>query len=194
MASRITAVKRAMVLFSRKYGRACYRDIANKCGISKSSAARMCLQKSTAKKLVKNVTGKTSNKLTSGRGRPRKVSHCSVRKLLLTLIDMQVRNVHITVKNVVEKSGLSFEMASRRTFSRYLNEEGYSYLQARKKGLLSENDRKLQLQFAREVKCKMRQNPDFWTNEVVFFLDGVSFIHKYNPQSGASCSKSCVWR
>ena len=40
----------------------------------------------------------------------------------------------------------------------------------------------------------MRQNPDFWTNEVAFFLDGVSFIHKYNPQSGASCSKARVWR
>ena len=92
------------------------------------------------------------------------------------------------------KSGLSLEMASRRTFSRYLNEEGYSYLQARKKGLLSENDRKLRLRFAREMKRKVRQNPDFWTNEVAFFLDGVSFIHKYNPQSSASRSKARVWR
>ena len=128
LALRITVVKRATVLFSRKYGRACYRDIANKCGISKSSAAKICLQESTEKKLVKNVTEKTSTKLASGRGRPRKVSHRSVRKLLRTLRDMQIRNVHITVKNVVENSGLSLEMASKRTFSRYLNEEGYSYL------------------------------------------------------------------
>ena len=145
IAPRITAVKKATVLFSRKYGRACYHDIANKCGISKSSAARICLQKSTEKKLVKNVTDKTSTELTSGKGRPRKLSHHSVQKLLRTLRDMQIRNVHITVKNVVEKSGLLLEMASRRTFSCYLNEEGYSYLQARKKGLLSENDQKLRL-------------------------------------------------
>ena len=184
-------LNRAMVLFSRKYGRACYHDIANKCGISKSSAARICLQKSTEKKLIKNVTGKTSNKLTSGRGRPRKVSHHSVRRLLQTLGNMQIRNVHITIKNVVEKSALSFGMTSRRTFLRYLNEEGYSYMQARKKG---KNDRKLRLRFAREMKRKLRQNPDFWTNEVAFFLDGVSFIHKYNPQSGPSGSKSRVWR
>ena len=136
MAPRITAVQRATVLFSRKYGRACYRYIANKCGISKSSTARIRLQESTEKKLVKNVMDKSSTKLTIRRGRPRKVSHCSVRKLLRTLRDMQIRNVHITVKNVVEKSGLSLEMASRRTFSRYLNEEGYNYLQARKKGLV----------------------------------------------------------
>ena len=186
MAPRITAVQRAMVLFARKYGRACYRDIANECGISKSSAARICVRESTAKKLVNNVTKHSSSKLTSRRGRPRKVSDRSVRKLLRTLRDMQMRNVHITVKNVVEKSGLSLEMASRRTFSRYLNEEGYSYLQARKKGLLSENDRKVRLRFARKMKRKVKQNPDFWTNEVAFFLDGVSFIHKYNPQSGAS--------
>ena len=67
-APRITVVKRAMVLFSRKYGRACYRDIIpNKSGISKSSAARICLQESTEKKLVKNVTDKTSTNLTNGR-------------------------------------------------------------------------------------------------------------------------------
>ena len=194
MAPRIAAVMRAMVLFSRKYGRMSYHDIANKCGTSKSSAARICLQESTKKKLVKKVTDKTPTKFTSGRGRPRKVSNRSARKLLRTLRDMQVRNFHITVKNAVEKSGLSLEMARRRTFSRYLNEEGYNYLQARKKGLLSENDRKLRLPFAREMRPKVRQNPDFWTNEVAFFLDGVSFIHKYNPQSGASCSKARVWR
>ena len=53
----------------------------------------------------------------------------------------------------------------------------------RQKGLLSENDPKLPLRFAREMKRKVRQNPDFWTNEVAFFLDGVCFIHKYNLQS-----------
>ena len=107
---------------------------------------------------------------------------------------MQSRNLNITVKNVIEKSGLSLEMASRRTFSRYLNEEGYSYLQARKKGLLSENDRKQRLRFAREMRRKVTENPDFWTNEVAFFLDAVSFVHKYNPQSGASGNRSRVWR
>lgn len=117
-----------------------------------------------------------------------------VSKLIRTLKDMQSRNLNITVKNVIEKSGLSLEMASRRTFSRYLNEEGYSYLQARKKGLLSENDRKQRLRFLREMRRKVRENPDFWTNEVAFFLDAVSFVHKYNPQSGASGNRSRVWR
>ena len=137
MASRITAVQRALALFSRKYRHASFRDIAQECGISKSSAARICQHKPTSQKHVDSVVEKAST-----RGRPREVSDRSVRKLIRTLKDMQSRNLNITVKNVIEKSGLSLEMASRRTFSRYLNEEGYSYLQARKKGLLSENDRK----------------------------------------------------
>ena len=154
MAPRITAVQRTMVLFSRKYGRTCYRDIANKCGISKSSAARICLQESTEKKLVKKVTSKSSTELAGGR--PRKISNRSARKLLRTLRHMQIRNVHITVKNMGEKSGLSLEIGSRRTFSHYLNEEGYSYLEAKTKGLLSENDLKVPLRFAREMKRKVR--------------------------------------
>ena len=60
-------------------------------------------------------------------------------------MELRTKNRHATVKSIVERSGLRFEMASRRTFSRYLNVNGYGYLQARKKGLLSENDRKLRI-------------------------------------------------
>ena len=40
----------------------------------------------------------------------------------------------------------------------------------------------------------MRENPDFWTNEVAFVLDAVSFVHKHNQKSGASGNRSRVWR
>ena len=85
---------------------------------------------------VNNVTENSSTKLTCRRVRPRKVSDHSVRKLLRTLRDMQIRNVHITVKKVVEKSGLSLEIASRRTISCYPNEEGHtcSYFKREKRG------------------------------------------------------------
>ena len=109
-------------------------------------------------------------------------------------MELRANNGHATVRSIVEKSGHSFEMASRRTFSRYLNENGYGYLQARKKGLLSENDRKLRIRFARKMKRVVAQNPQFWTHEVGFCLDAVSFIHKYNPQSGANINRSRVWR
>ena len=184
---KITSVQTALALFLRKYRKASYREIARECGISKSSAARICSDNPPPNK----DPSKSSNK----GGRPRKVSQRSVRKLVRALKELRLRNCrNITVKSIVEQSGLNFEMASRRTFSRYLNESGYSYLQARKKGLLSENDRKLRVRFARKMKRVAAENPQFWANEVAFYLDAVSFVHKYNPQSGANVNKSRIWR
>ena len=90
-------------------------------------------------------------------GVQRKVSHRSVRKLIRARRELRTKYGHTTVKSTVKRSGLSFEMASRRTFSRYLNENGNGYLQARKKGLLSENDGKLRIRFARKMKRVVAQ-------------------------------------
>ena len=149
--------------------------------------ARICCQNPTASKKITSTA-------TSGGGRPRKVSERSGRKLLRALKELRSSNRHTTVKSLVERSGLSFEMASRRTFSRYLNENGYHYLQGRKKGLLSDNDWKLRVRFAKKMKHLVAENPHFWSNEVAFYLDAVSFVHKYSPQSGATMNRSRVWR
>ena len=90
-------------------------------------------------------------------------------KLVRVLKELRARNcTNITAKSIVEQSGLNFEMASRRTFSRYLIESGYPYLQARKKGL-SKNDHKLHVRFAYKLKCVVAENPQFWANEVAFY-------------------------
>ena len=44
------------------------------------------------------------------------------------------KNVKVTVKNILAKSGPSLDMASRRLFSHYLNKEGYSYCRLEKRG------------------------------------------------------------
>ena len=44
--------------------------------------------------------------------RPRKVNDRDVQTLLLILRDLEIKNVDTTMNNVVEKSGLSLEMAS----------------------------------------------------------------------------------
>ena len=98
------------------------------------------------------------------------------------------------MRNLVEESGLSFEVATRRTYSRYLNELGYFYFSAQRKGILSGNDKKVRLQFARNMKHEMNRNPDFLKNEISFHLDRVSFVHKYNPKSGATSNRARVWR
>ena len=178
---------RVLPWFLQYYRHASYRERANDCGISKSLVARICYQNPAASK-------KITSDATSRGGRPCKVSKRSVRKLLRALKELGSSNRHTTVKSLVQRSGFSFEMASHRTFSRYLNENRYHYLRARKTGLLSENDRKLQVRFAKKMKHLVAENPHFWSNEVAFYLDAVSFVHKYNPQSGATMNRSWVWQ
>ena len=44
------------------------------------------------------------------------------------------------------------------------------------------------------MKQELIRNPDFWKSEISFYLDGVSFVHKYNPKSGAASNGARVWR
>ena len=50
---------------------------------------------------------------------------------------------------------------------------------AQKKRILSKTDLKLQLIFARKVRQKLPNK--FWTEGIVFYLDGASFTHKIKP-------------
>ena len=182
----ILASKRALEWYLNKYSHYSYRQIAQDCGISKTSVQRICSVE---------LPGTVKESSTSTRtGRPRQLSQRDLRLLLRTMKQLRKRNVHVTVKGLVEESGLNFDRASRRTYSRYLNELGYSYFSARRKGILLENDKKLRVKFARKMKREVARNSEFWTNEVSFYLDGVSFVHKYNPQSGAASNRSRVWR
>ena len=47
---------------------------------------------------------------------------------------------------------------------------------------MSEKDKRQRLQFAQKMQREMLQNVAIWKNEVFFYLDGVSFVHKFNPQ------------
>ena len=181
---RIAAEQKALAILLRKQCSASLREIAKKCRISKSSAERICKDKRPERK---NNHGLRA-------GRPRKVNDRSLRVLLRCFEKLRRSNVNITVKALVEESGLGVKMASRRTFSRWLNKNGYGFFQARKKGLLSETDRKKRVAYARHMKrCLLPQNT-FWTEEVSFYLDGVSFIYKHNPFSSATSPKSLIWR
>ena len=78
------------------------------------------------------------------------------------------------------------------TARRALNLLGYYYLVARKKRLLSAKDMVLRSRFAKQMA---RTKPySFWTRDVCFYLDGVSFVHKYNPNSESCAPGCCVWQ
>ena len=123
-------------------------------------------------------------------GRPRKLSIRTQRNLIRQLNLLREKEPNWTIKRLIEVAGVS--NVSVRTVNRFLNESGYSYLQARRKGLLSNGDRKKRVAFARRM---VKENTKcFWMNEISFYLDGVSFAHKRNPKSYAVAPSGRVWR
>ena len=175
----VTQTKKALVLYYKESSNLSYRQIAAKCGVSKSSVERIINEKAKIPKVK------------SERGRPKLIDARSERKILRTVDKLRQESPNFTVKQLVQESGVSLQMASRRTFSRMLNSNGYRYLISRKKGLLNKKDHSKRLQYARKMK---RVSEEFWTNEVAFHLDGVSFVHKHNPKAKATQPKGRIWR
>jgi hypothetical protein len=73
-----------------------------------------------------------------------------------------------------------------------LNRKGYGYRQARKKGLLTETDKKKRAKFAKNVLKRPKE--EFWTECIRFYFDGVGFVHKINPNNEARSSGARNWR
>ena len=149
-------------MFLRRKENLTFRSIAQECGISKSAAFRVC-KFSTLQRNTSRVQGGVMKR---NPGRPRKVDERSVGVLILNLKNSRKINANVTVNSIVRNSGLSV-FASRRTFSWVLNEEGYKFCQARKKGLATEKDRRLRRKYARNMK---HHGVSFWTEELSFWM------------------------
>lgn len=182
---KISPEKRALAMFLRQESGLSFPKIAEKCNISKSSAERIC------KGYLRPRRNQAYSRKT---GRPRKISLRMKRALQRNLLKMRKDGLEVTVKKLVTYSGLSLQTATVRTYSRCLNEMGFWFLQSRKKGLLKESDKKGRLQYARKMERYEKSHPNFWTDEIAFYLDGVSFVHKTNPMSAAMAPKARVWR
>ena len=71
---------------------------------------------------------------------------------------------------------------------------GFNFLPARKKGVVTNRDRRKRKAFARECKKLLSTSPNFFTRSIAFYLDGVSFVHKTRPLSDALTPRGRVWR
>ena len=91
----------------------------------------------------------------------------------------------------MQRAGLS-KKVSDRTVQRCLNKNGYYYLQARKKGLMTKNDQRKRRIFAKQVQGNY--SADVWTSKVAFYLDGVSLFYKCNPADQVRAPKGRIWR
>ena len=110
-------------------------------------------------------------------GRPKKLSERDKRTILRQIRLLRCEDGNWTIKRLMEISNVTH--VSQRTVTRLLHQNGYKYLQARKKGLLSEKDKKDRVKFAR--KMLKNYDEDVWKNDIAFYLDGVSFAYKRNP-------------
>lgn len=183
---KISPETRAYVRFLRIDKQLRWREIAERCQISCRSAMRIVRSDLPGRK-KRNVRSNLPKM-----GRPAKLDLRTRRKILRALTRLRTKEGTFSVKRLIQVAGLNHINVSTRTVQRCLNQNGYFYLQARKKGLMTQKDMRVRTQFAR--KMKKDYNTDIWKTGIAFYLDATSFIHKTNPLDQARAPKTRVWR
>lgn len=177
---RLTADQRAFALFLYQEREYSLQQIAVRAKMSKASVWRV-------------VRGnRTEIKKSGKRGRRRILTLRDRRKLNRALISLRQEDPNFTVMDVVKRSGIPLNTAHYRTFHREIRKLGYAFRPSRKKGILTDKDLKVRRQFARSRLDDC--SADYWTKDVAFYLDGVSFVFKGNPMSDAVKPKNRIWR
>lgn len=157
------------------------KSLSQKCKISKSSVYRLLHEP------IHKASHPISRKGVGGR---KKKLTVRAESLLLRKIPVIRRmNPNWTVSELMSMAGI--DDISLRTAQRILNRNGYHHLKARRKGILSSEDAKKRLAFARKMKKKL---PDFWQEGIAFYFDGVGFVHRTKPKEHAIACHGRVWR
>jgi len=125
----------------------------------------------------------------NNRGRPKKLTDRDQRDIFRTLHKLRNEKATFSAKKIQDEAKLHH--VSTKTIHRALRKKNYYYRQSRKKGLLSASDKAKRLKFARVA---LKFDSEFWTKQITFYLDGVSFSHKYNPYAEARAVSSMAWR
>ena len=149
-------------------------------------------KRSIYRHVKKTIGEKTEDRRHNNPGHPRKLSQRDERKLVQQIKKLRSTTGVFHSKHIQQAAGLSEKIYSNRCVRRSLNRNGYQYRQCRRKGQVTQADMKLRLNFARNVKKNYPE--DFWTNDVCFYLDGVSWAHKTNPYKNAKTGRTRTWR
>ena len=95
------------------------------------------------------------------------------------------------VKRVMVKASIPPSISDK-TFQRVLRKTELRWARAQRKRILTKNDMKLRLRFARKVRCKLSAN--FWKEGVGFYWDGTNFTDKITPFEQARAPRAMAWR
>ena len=183
--AKISAETRTYARFAKECNSLSVKQIIERSHISRTSLYRILKEG----KIRENNQERQKKKTI---GRPGKLDARKKRILLREIPKLRKSEGKFTVKRLMQQAGVSARDVSFRTVQRFLHSQGYKYLQARQKGLLTYKDLKKRLRFARKIKREY--DDSLWTERIAFFLDAVSFIHKFNPADQARAPRGRIWR
>jgi len=162
-----------------------YREISTETGVSVGFIAKM---KKLGLKGLRRILLTPKQKHPGGR--PKILSPRQRRQLARQVTCLRRgNNFNFSVNQLSTAAGLR-QSASERTLCRELHDCGFAWAHVRRKGVLLKEDYARRTAFAAQYGKKP---PSFWKNHVSFYLDAVSFSHKYRPYSNAGCPRSRAW-
>ena len=109
-------------------------------GLSIRKVAEMC--RGSVLRIAREDAVRSKNEEHRKRGPSLKLSARQRRQLLRAIVKLREREGNFSCRRIMQEAGLSQREVSLRTISRFLNSQGYYYLQAHKKGLISVDDMK----------------------------------------------------
>ena len=154
-------------------------EIALRCRISKTSVQR-----------IASTENEVPMKRRKFCARKKKLTPEQEALILRSIVELRDQEGTFSSRRLMERTGIHH--VTDRTVRRLLKRNGYFFLQARKKGLMSQKDKDQRVEFARKIQAEY--SPSVWTDSVAFYLDGVSFVYKTNPLDQARAPKGRVWR
>ena len=122
-----TAEEQALIRFLYMEKRYSLREIAGKVGRSAATVMRVLKESHSASRQSRTHANVTYKR----RGRPRKLSSREERLLIRALHKLRRTEGNFTVKRLMNEANILVSNASVRTVARFLNSQGYFYLQAR---------------------------------------------------------------
>ena len=186
--SKTTAEERAFIRFLCMEKRYSLREIAGKVRRSAATVRRVLKESYSASRHSRTHPNVTYVR----RGRPRKLSSREERLLIRALHKLRRTEGTFTAKRLMNEANIAESNVSVRTVARFLNSKVYFYLQARKKGLLTNNDNNLRVAFSKKVREEY--NKELWTQKTAFYLEGAAFAHKTNPLDRARAPTGRIYR
>ena len=99
-------------------------------------------------------------------GRKKKLTPEHEALILTTIEELREQEGSFSSRRLMEQTGIHH--VTDRTVRRLLNGNGYFFLQARKKGLMSQSDKERRVEFARQMQSNYPQS--VWTDTIAFYL------------------------